>query len=123
MREDLPGQFRVVLRDGYTIQRLPLGRAHDAWHLVFIGWPARDLTRAELRGRTRTPLADGITVEAIGADITDQSSGGHGNSSEEQRHLRFTAPGATALRVTYRWAADTVGVTEEIMLPGSATWS
>lgn len=64
----LPGQFRVVLPDGHTIERLPLGLAHDAWHLVFIGWPTRDFTSDEVRARSRSPLSDGITAEAIGGE-------------------------------------------------------
>jgi hypothetical protein len=83
---------------------------------VFIGWPTRDFTRDELRARSRSPLTDGITIEAIGGDIKDRSSGGHGNNSEEQHHVRFTAHGATALRVTYRWADEEVEV-EEAALP------
>ncbi len=43
--------FRVVLPGGSTIERLPIGRAHDAWHLVHIGRAASPSTSRELHER------------------------------------------------------------------------
>lgn len=110
------GQFQVTLPDGYTIERLPLGRAHDAWHLVFIGWPSRPFTREEMRREHWSPLSDGIYVEAVGGVIEDRSAGGHGSNPEAQYHWRFTAQGATALRISYRLREEVVA-TEELPLP------
>lgn len=112
------GQFQVTLPDGYTIERLPVGYAHDAWHLVFIGWPSRPFTREAVRQRHRSPLSDGIDVEAVGGVIEDRSSGGHGTNPEEQHHLRFTARGATTLRISYR-SPEGVVATEDLPLTTS----
>lgn len=97
------GQFRVELPDGYVVERLPLARAHDGWHLSFIGWHPDPGSQRPPRGvsRHRDPLDAALSVSGIGGRLGGVRGGGHGNDREQHRHLRVDAGTATAVLVVY----------------------
>jgi hypothetical protein len=95
-------QRRIVLPDGLIIERLPVGRANERWHLSFV-CSGVDFLQGDPPRAVRFPdeFRSRVSVAAVAGDLQYLGGGAGGSDDEQEVRMYFADNGVTAIEVTY----------------------